>query len=128
MAAKQYDGHPNAFTQAELEAFETEHERIGYVHHSGGAFSYVFKKAPRLVWKQFRAQIADVSKLADAQEQILKATVIAVKRRGRVAVGAKEAREEFDALLEDFTGAADGADITRRIQAVNGAAEAAEGN
>lgn len=115
----------SSFTDDELKQLETVYRRIAVIPNDEGAYEYVIQPAQKLQWKAFRGAANDEDKRADAQETLIKATVVAVAYNGRKEAGdVAAARKLFDELIADYTSAADGKEISRLIFKVNGQAGA----
>jgi hypothetical protein len=114
----------NSFTDDEIKQLETVYRRIAVISNEDGAYEYVIQPAQKLQWRAFRGAANDEDKRADAQEQLIKACVVAVKYNGEASSDVDSARKLLDRLLADYTSAADGKEISRLIFKVNGQAGA----
>lgn len=117
----------NTFSDDEIKALESEHRRVGVVPHEDGEYEYLLGPADKLQWRNFRANANDDDRRADAQEQLIKATVIAVAYKGQKAIGKADARKLFEELLADYVSATDGKAISAVVFKVNGQAGARSG-
>lgn len=109
----------NAFSPEEVASLETQFKRIARVSNEDGAYEYFIKPAERLQWKKFRKAANNEDDRPDAQEDLIKASVVAVKYDGRTAIGSKEARSLLEELLNDYTGATDGAKVLELVMRLN---------
>lgn len=114
----------NSFTDDEIKQLETVYRRVAVVPHEDGEYEYVFGPAAKLQWRAFRGAANDEDKRADAQETLIKQTVVAVAYKGRKELEQAGARKLLDELLADFTSAADGREVSRLVFKVNGQAGA----
>jgi len=110
----------NVFTPEERTQLEAMYRRVAIVSSEDGAYEYVLKPAEKLQWRAFRATSSDVDRRDGAQETLVLSTVVACAYNGEKTLDAQEARVMLEKkLLQDWTGAADGADVFKLINKLN---------
>jgi hypothetical protein len=110
----------NTFTADEIKALELEHRRIGVIPSSEGAFEVVIRSAEKLQWRKFRSAALDDDSRADAQENLITDTVVAVAYAGEKAIGKEPARALLKKLLNDYPAMCDSKHTSDLVKKLNG--------
>lgn len=121
------DAVSSTFTDEEIKALELEHRRIGRLPHEEGAYEVVIRSADKLQWRAFRNAAHDDDARADAQENLIMATVVAVAYGGEKAIGREPARALLKKLLDDYPAMPDDKHVSAMIKRLNGGVGARQG-
>lgn len=114
-------------TDEQAEDLKTRYGRIASIRSGKpGVYQIVFRHPKRAETKQYRAQIHEPARRADAQEALARKIVVGVWWKGKAHIGEGAAREALDDLLEEYPLAVDSEAASKVIEALASGAVADE--